>query len=99
MATRYALVSFSPKQHSNEIPNHAAIVPCQAVGVELMHVLRFICVNLIAVRKICCKHDRLLMNRMLGGYYHRTRGQAAIEDTKTLGGLIARNSGDIYEAQ
>lgn len=24
-----------------------------AVGVELMHVLRFICVNLIAVRKIC----------------------------------------------
>ena len=71
-----------------------------AVGVELIHVLRFICVNLIAVRKICGKHDRLLMNRMLGGYYHRTtKGPAAIEDTQTLGGLIARNSGDIYEAQ
>ncbi|KAL7562649.1 hypothetical protein ACA910_006342 [Epithemia clementina (nom. ined.)] len=69
-----------------------------SLGVELIHVLRFICVNLIAVRKICYKHDRLLMNRMLGGYYHRTRGQAAIEDTQTLGGLIARNSGDIYEA-
>ena len=71
-----------------------------AVGVELLHVLRFICVNLIAVRKICAKHDRLLMNRMLGGYYHRTRmGPQAIEDARTLGGLIARNSGDIYEAQ
>jgi hypothetical protein len=41
-----------------------------AVGVELLHLLRFICVNLIAVRKISKKHDRLLANRMLGGYYH-----------------------------
>uniref|UniRef100_A0A7S2XKP1 SPX domain-containing protein n=1 Tax=Attheya septentrionalis TaxID=420275 RepID=A0A7S2XKP1_9STRA len=41
-----------------------------AVGVELLHLLRFICVNLIAVRKICKKHDRLLANRMMGGYYH-----------------------------
>ena len=39
-----------------------------AVGVELMHLLRYICVNVIAVRKICKKHDRLLANRMLGGY-------------------------------
>jgi hypothetical protein len=74
-----------------------------AVGVELMHVLRYICVNLIAVRKICRKHDRLLMNRMLGGYYHRTRNlghdrYAHIEDVQTLGGLLARVSGDIYEA-
>jgi hypothetical protein len=76
-----------------------------AVGVELMHVLKFICVNLIAVRKICRKHDRLLMNRMLGGYYHRTRTRGAsrgnyshIEDADTLGGLLARVSGDIYEA-
>jgi hypothetical protein len=77
-----------------------------AVGVELMHVLRFICVNLIAVRKICRKHDRLLMNRMLGGYYHRTRNSRGasrgnyshIEDADTLGGLVARVSGDIYEA-
>jgi hypothetical protein len=76
-----------------------------AVGVELMHVLKFICVNLIAVRKICRKHDRLLMNRMLGGYYHRTRTRGSsrgnyshIEDADTLGGLLARVSGDIYEA-
>lgn len=77
-----------------------------AVGVELMHVLKFICVNLIAVRKICRKHDRLLMNRMLGGYYHRTRitrdssrgNYSHIEDADTLGGLLARVSGDIYEA-
>jgi hypothetical protein len=75
-----------------------------AVAVELMHVLRFICVNLIAVRKICRKHDRLLMNRMLGGYYHRTKTRGAggdyshFEDAKTLGGLVARVSGDIYEA-
>jgi len=76
-----------------------------AICVELMHVLRYICVNLIAVRKICLKHDRLLMNRMLGGYYHRTRKAhgrgslyANMEDDQTLGGLIARGSGDIYEA-
>lgn len=48
-----------------------------ALGVELMHVLRFICVNVIAVRKICLKHDRLLANRMLGGYYHRQQRVAA----------------------
>ena len=40
-----------------------------------MHLLRYICVNVIAVRKICKKHDRLLANRMLGGYYHRLRQQ------------------------
>ena len=74
-----------------------------AIAVELMHVLRFICVNLIAVRKICRKHDRLLMNRMLGGYYQRTKTvgndrYARIEDSTTLGGTLARVSGDIYEA-
>lgn len=96
-----------------------------AVGVELMHVLRFICVNLIAVRKICRKHDRLLMNRMLGGYYHHLRVIAAaadrhnqqevpkiskrmnqgalfkdehLQNAQTLGGLLARESGDIFEA-
>lgn len=77
-----------------------------AVGVELMHVLKYICVNLIAVRKICRKHDRFLMNRMLGGYYQRvrTRGDVQnsyshnIEGVKTLGGMVARISGDIYEA-
>jgi hypothetical protein len=76
------------------------------VGVELMHVLKYICVNLIAVRKICRKHDRLLMNRMLGGYYQRvrTRGDVQtsysqnIKGVRTLGGLVARVSGDIYEA-
>lgn len=40
-----------------------------AVGVELVHLLKYICVNIIAVRKICRKHDKLLHNRMLGGYY------------------------------
>jgi hypothetical protein len=80
-----------------------------AVGVELMHVLKYICVNLIAVRKICRKHDRLLMNRMLGGYYQRARNQTRqmvreghdshnFEDIFTLGGRLARVSGDIYEA-
>jgi hypothetical protein len=70
-----------------------------AVGVELMHVLRYICINLIAVRKICKRHDRLLMNRMLGGYYHRLKGDTLhLRDARTLGGLVAQASGDIYEA-
>ena len=75
-----------------------------AVGVELLHVLKYICVNLIAVRKICRKHDRLLMNRMLGGYYNRARiitradNYSYREGTETLGGLVARVSGDVYEA-
>jgi hypothetical protein len=77
-----------------------------AVGVELMHVLRYICVNVIAVRKICRKHDRLLMNRMLGGYYQRANMKEPIadgnhsyfEDAETLGGRVARVSGDLYEA-
>ena len=101
-----------------------------AVGVELMHVLRYICVNLIAVRKICRKHDQLLMNRMLGGYYHHLKILAAVEangkwkkggtnekspqqllqtpnlqsfqdehvqNAQTLGGLLARESDDIFE--
>eukprot|EP00557_Chaetoceros_sp_GSL56_P013616 CAMPEP_0176477098 /NCGR_PEP_ID=MMETSP0200_2-20121128/426_1 /TAXON_ID=947934 /ORGANISM="Chaetoceros sp., Strain GSL56" /LENGTH=1108 /DNA_ID=CAMNT_0017872855 /DNA_START=1 /DNA_END=3324 /DNA_ORIENTATION=+ len=42
-----------------------------AVGVEFLHLLRFICVNSIAIRKLCKKHDRLLSNRMLGGYYQK----------------------------
>mmetsp|Transcript_62977 Transcript_62977/g.186007 ORF Transcript_62977/g.186007 Transcript_62977/m.186007 type:complete len:1313 (-) Transcript_62977:828-4766(-) len=59
-----------------------------AVGVELMHLLKFICVNTIAVRKICKKHDRLAKNRMLGGYYHKyhkERSQLA-EQRKTRRG-------------
>ena len=76
-----------------------------SLGVELMHVLRFILVNLLAVKKICKKHDRLLMQRMLGGYYQRTKihhdsrdRYAHIEDAHTLGGLLARVSGDVYDA-
>lgn len=77
-----------------------------AVGVELMHVLRYISLNLIAVRKICRKHDRLLMNRMLGGYYQRVRNANEAqksyahhpEDFETLGGLVARMSGDVFDA-
>ncbi len=68
-----------------------------AVGVELLHILKYICINVIAVRKICRKHDRLLQNRMLGGYYHRKRNTRAQEE-RTLGGLIAHVAGDIYEA-
>jgi hypothetical protein len=86
-----------------------------AVGVELLHVLKYAAVNLIAVRKICRKHDRLLMNRMLGGYYQRVQQSRAsgrdgnnppshswpprpVRKVPTLGGLVARASGDIYEA-
>jgi hypothetical protein len=80
-----------------------------AVGVELMHVLRFVSVNVIAARKICRKHDRLLMNRMLGGYYHRKRQQNQVQadkaandvdkqgetpNTFTLGGIVSRSLGD-----
>lgn len=78
-----------------------------AVGVELMHVLRFISVNVIAVRKICRKHDRLLMNRMLGGYYHRKRKQMESSDTTklrrqqkqslTLGSIVSRSLGEESE--
>jgi hypothetical protein len=67
-----------------------------AVGVELLHILKYICVNVIAVRKICRKHDRLLQNRRLGGYYHRKRNTRAQED-RTLGGLIAHVAGDVFE--
>jgi hypothetical protein len=70
-----------------------------AVGVELLHTLKYICINLIAVRKICRKHDRLLMNRMLGGYYHRLRKRKSnIAGVRTLGGMVTQISGDIYEA-
>lgn len=65
-----------------------------AVGVELLHILRYLCLNVIAVRKICRKHDRLLMNRMLGGYYHRKRTGAKEQEDQTLGKLIAHVAGE-----
>ncbi|KAG7355477.1 SPX domain containing protein [Nitzschia inconspicua] len=68
-----------------------------SVAVELLHILKFICLNAIAVRKICKKHDRLSMNRMLGGYYHRTR-LVEREEEVTLGGLISNGAGDLFEA-
>lgn len=47
-----------------------------AVGVEFIHLLRYIFVNAIAIRKLCKKHDSLLSSRMLGGYYHKlNRGE------------------------
>jgi hypothetical protein len=55
-----------------------------AVGVEFLHLLRFICVNSIAIRKLCKKHDRLLSNRMLGGYYHKLQEKAESEDLDLL---------------
>lgn len=72
-----------------------------AVGVELLHVLRFIATNLIAVRKICRRHDRLLMNRMLGGYYHRMKrglGDGSdLSGVRTLGGLLVQSTTDFHE--
>jgi hypothetical protein len=69
-----------------------------AVGVELLHTLKYICVNLIAVRKICRKHDRLLVNRMLGGYYQRLdrdpNAHPGSLGVPTLGGMLAQISGD-----
>lgn len=48
---------------------------CTSLTFDSHHVLlslaRFRCVNIIAVRKICVKHDRLLSNRMMGDYYHK----------------------------
>lgn len=44
-----------------------------AVAVEFLHLLRFVCVNAIVIRKLCKKHDRLLNSRMLGGYYHKLK--------------------------
>ena len=58
-----------------------------AVGVELLHILKYISVNVIAVRKICRKHDRLLMNRMLGSYHGKRTTR--IQEEQTLGGLIS----------
>ncbi|GAX09289.1 hypothetical protein FisN_17Lh037 [Fistulifera solaris] len=64
-----------------------------SVGVELLHVLRFICVNLVAVRKICRKHDRLLLNRMLGGYYQRLGVRSNVGGRlDTLGESVSRAS-------
>lgn len=79
-----------------------------AVAVELMHVLRFICVNVIAVRKICRKHDRLLTSRMLGGYYHRKhkamkkgkdgkKGRSSPQHALTLGSIVSRSLGEDCE--
>jgi hypothetical protein len=39
------------------------------IGTEVLHLLRFICVNAMAARKILKKHDKLLSKKMLGTYY------------------------------
>lgn len=70
-----------------------------AVGVELLHVLRYICLNLIAVRKICRKHDRLLMNRMLGGYYHRKQATRGGGGGTVPGGTRRSNNGKELQMQ
>ena len=72
-----------------------------AVGVELMHLLRFISVNTIAVRKICKKHDRLLANRMLGGYYHRKRMQLGKSTARDCQGVTQgkQRTGGMAEKQ
>lgn len=43
------------------------------VGIEVLHLLRYICVNAMAARKILKKHDKLLANRMMGSHYKRLR--------------------------
>eukprot|EP00520_Triparma_pacifica_P017458 CAMPEP_0118635890 /NCGR_PEP_ID=MMETSP0785-20121206/2318_1 /TAXON_ID=91992 /ORGANISM="Bolidomonas pacifica, Strain CCMP 1866" /LENGTH=1136 /DNA_ID=CAMNT_0006526955 /DNA_START=277 /DNA_END=3683 /DNA_ORIENTATION=+ len=43
------------------------------VGIEVLHLLRYICVNAMAARKILKKHDKLLANRMMGSHYHQLR--------------------------
>jgi hypothetical protein len=63
---------------------------------KLLHILKFICLNTVAVRKICRKHDRLSKNRMLGGYYHRSRLLVGQEES-TLGGLLSSSAGDLLE--
>jgi hypothetical protein len=64
---------------------------------KVLHILKFICLNTIAVRTICKKHDRLSMNRMLGGYYHKTR-QVGGQDKSTLGSLVSSVAGGLFEA-
>ena len=54
-----------------------------SVGIELLHVLRYICINAMAVRKILKKHDKLLSNCMLGGRVKIAR--ATETNTKLLG--------------
>ena len=44
------------------------------VGTEVLHLLRFICVNAMIASKVLKKHDKLLSNKMMGGYYDRLRG-------------------------
>jgi len=52
------------------------------IGIELMHLLKYLAINIIATRKICRKHDRLLSNRMLGGYYQRQAIESKKKDRK-----------------
>ena len=58
-----------------------------AVGVELLHLIRFISVNSISIRRIVKKHDKLLSNRMLGGYYHKMKTKQR-ESIKSLSSAI-----------
>ena len=43
---------------------------------------KYLAINIIATRKICRKHDRLLSNRMLGGYYQRQAIESKKKDRK-----------------
>ena len=79
------------------------------VGVELMHVLRYIFYGKLGRRQEDLQKARSTieaMQRMLRGYYQRTRANhddtkdryTHIEDAQTLGGLLARFVGDVYDA-
>jgi len=65
-----------------------------AVGIEMMHLLKFLCVNVITIRKISKKHDKLLRSRMLGGYYNRPsvtkvkKGNDSVQQTNLQQGLL-----------
>ncbi len=68
------------------------------VGVEFLHLLKFIVVNAIAVRRLCRKHDRLLASRMLGGYYHRLdEAQAAIDANYRCRSASGKNQNSSFE--
>lgn len=68
------------------------------VGVEFLHLLKFIVVNAIAVRRLCRKHDRLLASRMLGGYYHRLdEAQAAIDANYRYRSASGKNANSSFE--
>jgi len=63
------------------------------LGVELLHLLRFICVNAVAVRKIIKKYVKVLSEFKNWEMTHRPKGQSEIEEDD-----VEYLSIDTYEA-